>query len=130
MPASVRLLRRHLILEPNETPLVTCLHHLAHRRGRRGEAGGQAILAGDQTETECNMGLASVAGTKGDDIHSSLNPFASGQFQLLHLVELGDGGEVEAVEALARGNLVASIDQIPGSNRLEMPLRLLERLLE
>ena len=45
------------------------------------------------------MGLARAAGTKRNDILAPLDPLATGQFQHLHLVELGDGGEVEAVQA-------------------------------
>ena len=45
------------------------------------------------------MGLARTAGTERNDVLASFDPFAAGQFQHLHPVELRDGGEVEAVEA-------------------------------
>src|SRR3546814_19226387 len=44
------------------------------------------------------MSLARAAGTERDDILAPLDPFATRQFQHLHLVELRDGGKVEAVE--------------------------------
>jgi len=46
------------------------------------------------------MGLACAARAKGDDILAPVDPFAAGQFQHLHLVQLWDRLEVEAVEAL------------------------------
>lgn len=42
---------------------------------------------------------------EGDDILALLDPFPAGEFQDLHLVELGDRPEVEAVEALAGRSL-------------------------
>ena len=45
------------------------------------------------------MGLARAAWAERDDVLAALDPFAARQFQHLHLVELGDGGEVEAVQA-------------------------------
>ena len=59
------------------------------------------------------MGLACTAWTERNDILATLDPFASRQFQHLHLVELGDGGEVEAVESLddrEPGRLDAALD--------------------
>ena len=46
------------------------------------------------------MGLAGAARGEGDDILASLDPFTAGQFQHLHLVQLRDRLEVEAVQAL------------------------------
>jgi len=46
------------------------------------------------------MGLAGSTGPQGDDVLASVDPFAAGEFQHLHLVELRDRLEVEAVQAL------------------------------
>ena len=46
------------------------------------------------------MGLARAAGPEGDDVLTPVDPFAAGKLQHLHLVELRDRLEVEAVEAL------------------------------
>ena len=51
------------------------------------------------------MGLAGATGPQGDDILAPLNPVATGEFQHLHLVELRDRLEVEAVQALGRREL-------------------------
>ena len=64
-----------------------------------GEADGEALLAGGQAEPEGCVGLAGAAGAEGDDVLSPLDPFATGQFQNLHLVQRRDRLEVEAVEA-------------------------------
>lgn len=45
------------------------------------------------------MRLSRTARAKCNDILASLNPSASDQFQHVHLVELRDGSEAEAVEA-------------------------------
>jgi len=60
--------------------------------------------------------LARAAWAKGNDVLAPLDPFAAGQFQHLHLVELRDGAEVEAVEAFDRGEfggLDAALDHPP-----------------
>jgi hypothetical protein len=62
------------------------------------------------------MGLARAAGPKRDDVLAPLDPFAAGQFQHLHLVELRDRLEVEAVEALGDRELCrldAALDLAP-----------------
>jgi hypothetical protein len=46
------------------------------------------------------MGLARATGAEGDDVLATVDPFAAGEFQHLHLVEPGDRLEVKAVEAL------------------------------
>ena len=69
----------------------------------REEADGEPLLAGRQTETEGDMGLAGSAVAEGDDILTTLDVFASRQLQNQHLVERCDGLEVEAVEAFDGG---------------------------
>ena len=51
----------HLLLEPQEAALVAGFHQLVHERGGRGEAGGEAPLAGGQPEPQGDMGLAGGA---------------------------------------------------------------------
>ena len=46
------------------------------------------------------MGLAGPRRAKGDDVLATGNPVTTRQFEHLHLVELRNGGKVEAVEAL------------------------------
>jgi hypothetical protein len=62
------------------------------------------------------MRLPRAAGAESDHVLATLDPFAAGQFQHLHLVELRDRLEVEAVEALGdrelRG-LDAALDHPP-----------------
>ena len=69
----------------------------------REEADGEPLLAGRQTETEGDMGLAGSAVAERDDILTTLDVFASRQLQNQHLVERCDGLEVEAVEAFDGG---------------------------
>ena len=69
--------------------------------GGRDEADGEPLLAGRQTEGD--MGLAGSAVAERDDILTTLYVFASRQLQNQHLVERGDGLEVEAVEAFDGG---------------------------
>jgi hypothetical protein len=106
----------HLFLDAQQAAFVAGLHQLVDQRGGGGEADGHALLAGGQPEAQADMGLAGSAGPEGDDVLAPLDPFAAGQFQHLHLVELGDRLEVEAVEALGgrelRG-LDASLDHPP-----------------
>src|SRR5690606_41274950 len=52
---------------------------------------------------------ARAAGPERDDVLAALDPFAARQFQHQHLVELRDGGEVEAGEALD-GRELRSLD--------------------
>src|SRR5690606_9255031 len=93
------LVASHLLLEAQKTPFVASLHHLADESGGRDKADCQALLAGGQTETEGDMSFARAAGSERDDVLAALDPFTARQFQYLHLVELRNGGEVEAVEA-------------------------------
>lgn len=81
---------------------------------RRGEADKQVLLAGGQAES--HMRLAHAAWAESNDVLASLARFAACHFQHLHLVELGDGGEVEAVEAFDDrefGRLDAAFDRTP-----------------
>src|SRR5690606_21623551 len=59
-----------------------------------GEADRHALLTSRQPEAKGNVRLARAAWAKGNDVLAPLDPFAAGQFQHLHLVELRDGAEV------------------------------------
>ena len=77
-------------------------HDLHGQLGGRGEDHGpQALLRAQALHDgqQIRQGLARAAGAERDDVLPALDPFATGQIQNLHLVELRDGGKVEAVEA-------------------------------
>ena len=76
-------------LEAEKTPFVARLHHLPDQRGRCGEADGQALLVGCQTEGERDMRLARTAWTESNDVLVPIDPFAARHFLHLHLVESG-----------------------------------------
>jgi len=105
-----------LFLQAQKPAFVSRLHQFVDQRRGGGEANRQAFLAGGQTKTEGDMGLAGSTGPEGDDVLAPVDPFAARKFQHLHLVQLGDRLEVEAVEALGcrelRG-LDAAIDHPP-----------------
>ncbi len=54
------------------------------------------------------MGLARAARAKGDDVLAPLDPVAAGKLQNLHLVQLRDRLEVEAVELEGEGAAIFS----------------------
>ena len=81
------------------------LHQFVNQGGGRGEAHGESLLAGRQTDAEGDMGLAGAAVSERDDVLTTLDVFASCQLQDQHLVERGDGLEFEAVEAFDGGEL-------------------------
>src|ERR1035437_6601701 len=70
-----------------------------------GEADREALLAGCQPEPQRDVGLAGAAVAERDDILAAGDVLRAGQLQHQGLVERGDGGEVEAVEALDRWEL-------------------------
>ena len=90
----------------------------------REEADGEPLLAGRQTETEGDMGLAGSAVAERDDILTTLDVFASRQLQNQHLVERCEGLEVEADplpgRACAACLIPTVIDQNPCAH-LRMP---------
>ncbi len=45
------------------------------------------------------MGLARSARAERNDVFATLGPFTTRQFHHLHLVDLGDGGEVKTAQA-------------------------------
>jgi len=61
------------------------------------------------------MGLAGSTRPQGNDVLASLDPVAAAEFQHLHLVELGDRLEVEAVQTLGGRELrgVLRLQMVP-----------------
>ena len=85
-------------------------------RGGGGEADRHPLPAGGQTQAEGDVGLAGSTGPEGvmsqtclrhDDVLARRDPPAAGRFRHLHLVELGDRHEVDAVGLLVAGNFAA-----------------------
>ncbi len=56
------------------------------------------FLTGSEPKAEGDVGFAGAAWAKGDHVLASFDPVTARQLQHLHLVELGDRLEVEAVE--------------------------------
>ncbi len=92
-----------LLLQAQQAFFIPGLHQFMNQGSGREEADGEPLLAGRQTETEGDMGLAGSAVAERDDILTTLDVFASRQLQNQHLVERCDGLEVEAVEAFDGG---------------------------
>ncbi len=76
-----------LLLQAQEAPLVVGLHQFVHQGYGGGEADGETLLTGSETESKGDMGLAGAARAKCDDVLAPRNPFAARQFQHLHLVQ-------------------------------------------
>lgn len=57
-----------MFLQALQTPLVNCLDQFVDQCGSRREPNFEAFLAGGQTQTQGNMGIAGSARPKGDDI--------------------------------------------------------------
>jgi len=89
-----------LLLQALEPPFVTGLEQLVDQRRCGREADGEALLAGRQAEAEGDVRLAGPAVSGCDDVLLAVDVFAASQLLDEHLVERGDGGEVEGVEAL------------------------------
>ena len=83
--------------------LVPGLHQLVDQGGGGGEAHRHTPLAGGQSQTQGDVGLAGAAVANGDDILPPLDVFAPRQLHDQGFVHRGDGWEVERVQALHRG---------------------------
>jgi len=94
--------RGKLRLEPQEALLVARLHQLMDEPRRRCESDGKAALASGEPERQRHMALAGPAVAERDDILATRDERAAAKLQRQHLVEAGNGGEVESVEALDR----------------------------
>ena len=78
-----------------------------------GEADGHPFLAGGEPQAKGDVGFAGATWAKGDHVLPPFHPVAAHQLQNLHLVELGDRLEVEAVKAFCGrepGCLDAALD--------------------
>ena len=88
-----------LLLQTQQPSFIAGLQHLVDQRRRRGEGNWHAFLACGQPQPEGDMGFASSAGAESNDVLAPVDPLAACQFQNLHLVQLRDRLEVEAVQA-------------------------------
>ena len=80
-----------LPLETQQALLVPGFHQLVDQGGGGGEAHGEPLLTGRQTEAEGDMGLAGARVAERDDVLVAVGVFTSRQFQNQHLVERRDG---------------------------------------
>ena len=98
-----------LLLEPQQALLVPRLHQFVHQGGGGGEADGQPLLAGRQTEPEGDVGLAGAGVAERDDVLAALDVLTAGQFQDQHLVERGMALKSKLSRLLTAGNLACLI---------------------
>ena len=75
-----QLVFRQLPLETQQALLVPGLHQLMNQSGGGGEAHGEPLLTGRQTEAEGNMGFAGTRVTERDDVLVAVGVFTSRQF--------------------------------------------------
>ena len=92
-----------MALEVEQPSFVPGLHQLVDQGGGCGEAHGHPALAGGQSQTQGDVGLAGAAVADGDDVFTALDAFTPGQFHPQCLVHRGDGRKVEAVQAFHGG---------------------------
>ena len=103
----------HLFLDPQQATLVARLHQFVDQGRGGGEADRHPFLAGREPQAEGDVGFAGAAWAKGDHVLAPFDPVAARQLQHLHLVELGNRLEVEALEAFGGrelGCLDAALD--------------------
>jgi hypothetical protein len=72
------------------------------------EEGREAALARGESERRRGVSLAGPAVAESDDVLMAGDVFAASELQRQHLVETGDGGEVESVEELLTAGNLAS----------------------
>src|SRR5665213_1237145 len=60
-------------------------------------------MTGGQSEAQTDVRLARARVSKRDDVVAAQDVFAAGEFENQHLVEAGNGREVERVETFHRG---------------------------
>ncbi len=94
-----------LFLETQQDLFVAGLHQLMDQGTCGDKTNTQAFLARGQAKSEGNVGFAGAARPKRDDILAPFNIFTAGKIQHLHLVEIGNGFKVKAVEAFDRREL-------------------------
>ena len=76
------------------------------------EERSEAALASGKPKRQRDMGLASPAVAQRDDILAASDILAAGEFQHEHLVEAGDGGEIECLEVLDRRKPCLAVEKL------------------
>jgi hypothetical protein len=76
------------------------------------EEGREAALASGEPERERDMGLAGSAIAEGDEVLAASDILAAGKLQHEHLVEAGDGGEIECLEVLDRRKPCLAVEKL------------------
>jgi hypothetical protein len=97
-----QLHRCKVALHLEQAAFVARFQQLADQRSCGRERHRKPLLAGSQTEGECDMRLARAAVAQCNDVLAPQDILTAGKLQDEHLVEAGDGGKVERVEALHR----------------------------
>ena len=91
-----------ITLQLQQASFVARFHQLMHEGGRGGEGDAEPLLAGGKTESQGDMRLAGAGIAERDDVLAAQDELASSELEHQHLVEAGNGGEVEGVEAFDR----------------------------
>src|SRR5208337_2144871 len=81
-----------------------------------GEADGETLLAGGESQSDRDVGLAGAAVAECDDVLAPRDVLRARQLQHQRLVERGQHGKVEAVQTLYRreaGLLDPALDRSP-----------------
>ncbi len=78
-------------------------HQLVNKACRCGEPNRHAPLTSTKAESQRDMALAGTAWSECDNVLPAQNILATGKLQDEHFVERWDRHEIEAVEALHRG---------------------------
>ena len=83
--------------------VIAGLDELVDQGSGGDEAHRETLLAGRQTETEGDVGLAGATVAERDEVLAALDVLAAGELQDQRLVERRDDLEVEGIEALDHG---------------------------
>ena len=95
-----KLVGGELSLEAQEPLLIARLHELMDKPGGGHKSDRHAALTGGEAESQSDVALACAAVAKRDDVLAPQDVFAPRQFQDQHLVERGNGVELETVDPL------------------------------
>ena len=95
-----QLCRGEVLLQSQQAALVPRLLELMDKAGGGGEDDREPPLTGSKSQGQGNMGLPRAAVAEHDDVVAGNNERAARQLQDQRLVEAGDRGEVEGVQAL------------------------------
>ena len=94
-----------LLLQPQQSSFVACLHEFVHERRDGDEAHRQPLLARGQSQPQSGVSLARTRWAQSDHVLAPFDPLTPGELEDLDLVHRGDGLELEAVQALGSGEL-------------------------